>query len=91
MKKLFFISLCLFTMINAFALPFNSNLKDEELIKLDSGELLVKNINYSKYICLSNKSESYDSEETYEYVISLLDEIKNLNPKYLAEVIQKKL
>ena len=59
---------------------FNSNLTAEEKQTLNSGSVLIKNINYQKNMCLaSGVSESSDS---------LIAEIKKLSPKYLAEVIQ---
>ena len=65
-----------------FASPFNAKLTSDERSRLEKGELLIKNINFKKNICL-NKSEGNLSKE-------LLTQIEALNPKYLAEVIQFK-
>lgn len=77
-SALFFISL--FTL--AFADPFNSKLTSVERQTIENGEILIKNINYEKFMCLK-KGDS-------ELGDKLLAEIRDLNPKYLAEVIQIK-
>lgn len=83
MKKTFFTFLIVFlTAASVFADPFNSKLTSEERQTLSTGELIIKNINYEKYVCLK-KSESKLGDQ-------LLQEIHELNPKYLAEVIQIK-
>ena len=83
MKKilqLFFISTILIASI--FADPFNSKLTDSERAEIESGEIIIKNINYEKNICLKKGVNPLGDK--------LLTEINNLNPKYLAEVIQYK-
>ncbi len=65
-----------------FAGVFNSKLTADEKKKLDNGEVLIKNIAYQKNMCL-NKDFNSDCQ-------SLTEEIKQLNPKYLAEIIQIK-
>ncbi|WP_022931450.1 DUF6675 family protein [Treponema bryantii] len=65
-----------------FADPFNSKLTSEERDTIATGELLIKNINYEKFMCLK-KGESVLGDK-------LIGEIHDLNPKYLAEVIQIK-
>lgn len=65
-----------------FADPFNSKLTETERATLATGEIIIKNINYEKNICL-NKGVS-------ELGDMLLADIHELNPKYLAEVIQYK-
>ena len=66
----------------AFSDPFNSKLTASEREQIASGEILIKNINYEKFMCLQRgESELGDK---------LLAEIRDLNPKYLAEVIQIK-
>ena len=83
MKKilqLFFISTILITSI--FADPFNSKLTDSERAEITNGEIIIKNINYEKNICLKKGVNPLGDK--------LLTEINNLNPKYLAEVIQYK-
>lgn len=85
MKKINFLFLIftLFFISNpVFANFFNSNLTDDERTQLSTGEIIIKNINFSKNMCfekgLNNNGDI------------LVNEIKNLNPKYLAEVIQIK-
>ena len=83
MKKilqLFFISTILIASI--FADPFNSKLTDSERAEITNGEIIIKNINYEKNICLKKGVNPLGDK--------LLTEINNLNPKYLAEVIQYK-
>ena len=65
-----------------FAGVFNKNLTDEEQKTLDSGEVLIKNIAYQKNMSL-NKDYNTDCQ-------ALTEEIKQLSPKYLAEIIQVK-
>ncbi len=83
MKKitqLFLISTILIASI--FADPFNSKLTDSERTEITNGEIIIKNINYEKNICLKKGVNPLGDK--------LLSEINNLNPKYLAEVIQYK-
>ena len=87
MKRSFKIFLATaFFLLGVFNLPaapyFNKNLTVEEQKKLDNGEVLIKNIVYQKYMSLE-KGYSEDCDK-------LIDEIKVLNPKYLAEIIQVK-
>ena len=63
-----------------FASPFNSNLTAAEKEKLDKGEVVIKNIDYSKYMSLNP-----DINET---AASIVSKVKGYNPKYLAEIIQ---
>lgn len=63
-----------------FASPFNSNLTAAEKDKLDKGEVVIKNIDYSKYMSLNP-----DINET---AASIVSKVKGYNPKYLAEIIQ---
>jgi len=83
MKKIILLS-CIFLSlsISVFADPFNNKLTADERNTIASGELLIKNINYEKFMCLK-KGESDLGDK-------LLTEIRELNPKYLAEVIQYK-
>ena len=67
---------------NSFAGVFNSKLTDDEQKKLNKGEVLIKNIAYQKNMSL-NKDFNEDTQ-------ALTEEIKQLNPKYLAEIIQIK-
>ena len=83
MKKIVF-SLLIFISLTVFlsADPFNNKLTAEERKTIESGEILIKNINYEKFMCFK-KGES-------ELGDILQAEIHELNPKYLAEVIQIK-
>lgn len=83
MKKTLFSLFILLSLTAAvFSDPFNSKLTASEREKIASGEILIKNINYEKFMCLQRgESELGDK---------LLAEIRDLNPKYLAEVIQIK-
>ena len=67
---------------NSFAGVFNKNLTAEEQQTLNRGEVLIKNIAYQKNMSL-NKDFNADCT-------ALTEEIKQLNPKYLAEIIQIK-
>ncbi len=83
MKKitqLFLISTILIASI--FAEPFNSKLTEDERATISTGEIIIKNINYEKNICLKKGVNPLGDK--------LLEEINHLNPKYLAEVIQYK-
>lgn len=79
--KLFTLSIFFLTAATLLSAQiFNSNLTEEESKSLQTGTVLIKNINYQKNMCLkSGNSQTSDS---------LIKEIKNLSPKYLAEVIQ---
>lgn len=81
MKKLFVLFSSVIFSVSLFCLPFNSKLSKEEREKLNNGEVLIRNIDYAKNICL-------DSENPLAK--NLVDSIKNLSPRYLAEVIQVK-
>lgn len=64
-----------------FSAIFNDKLTNEEKIQLESGEVLIRNINYYKNICL-------ELDDSNSQIIK--NEIHDLQPKYLAEVIQYK-
>lgn len=81
MKKILNLTLFLIFNFSIFALPFNSKLSQEELNKLNDGEILIRNIDYEKNMCLSSE---------YPLAVELKNSIKSLSPKYLAEVIQIK-
>lgn len=83
LMKILITTICfIFTGTALFALPFNSNLTENEKAKLNQGEVLIKNIDYQKNMCLL---ESYN-----ETTKTITKEIKNYNPKYLAEIIMIK-
>ncbi len=76
-----------FTLISALffsltAEAFNEKLTNEERNIVASGEVFIKNINYFKNISLQTGNTGLGDK--------LLKEIDDLNPKYLAEVIQIK-
>ena len=77
-----FAILLIFIVQNSFAGVFNKNMTAEEQKTLDRGEVLIKNIAYQKNMSL-NKDFNEDTQ-------ALTEEIKQLNPKYLAEIIQIK-
>lgn len=81
MKKILNLTLFLLLNFSIFALPFNSKLSQEELNKLNDGEILIRNIDYEKNMCLSSENS---------LAVELKNSIKSLSPKYLAEVIQIK-
>ena len=82
MKKLLLFLSLLFIFSFIYADPFNDKLTAEERQTIASGEILIKNINFDKYMCLT--------EEATPLAPELISVIKDLNPKYLAEVIQIK-
>lgn len=83
MKKILCSTLfLLFSLMLLAADPFNNKLTAQERNSIATGEILIKNINYEKNICLKKSLSPLGDK--------LLAEIKDLNPKYLAEVIQIK-
>jgi len=83
MKKIISSVLIIFTLFSIVSAdPFNNRLTAEERESINNGELIIKNINYEKFMCLK-KGEN-------ELGDRLLAEIRELSPKYLAEVIQIK-
>ena len=83
MKKIFIVLLNIFVCSSfLMASPFNQKLTDEEKIKLENGDVIIRNIAYPKNICLSDNVSPLADQ--------LLSKINDLKPKYLAEVIQFK-
>ena len=80
-KQIIFTAMLIFTALS-FANPFNSKFSEEEMTKLENGEILIRNIDYFKNISFS--------EGVSEKGDFLLKTIKDIKPKYLAEVIQLK-
>ena len=68
--------LCAFS---ASALPFNNKLSKAELAELEKGKVIVRNISRASNMCLEASSESAQK---------IIRDISDLNPSYLAEVIQ---
>ncbi|MBR5645811.1 MAG: hypothetical protein IKX23_04150 [Treponema sp.] len=81
-KYLLFTSFFLFISTILNANPFNSNLTNDENEMLNKGEVLIKNIDYQKYMCLN--------PEFNETTKKITADVKSLSPKYLAEIIQIK-
>ncbi|WP_027727504.1 DUF6675 family protein [Treponema sp. C6A8] len=81
MKKIKIIISLIITASSLFANPFNDKLTDEEKDSLNKGEIVIKNIDSPKNMCLSGFSKDAQM---------LIDTTKNVKPKYLAEVIQYK-
>ena len=82
MKKTFIFALTVLLASSLFALPFNEKLTEDEKAKVESGQILIRNIDYTKYMSFK--------EGTSKKGDFLLETVKNLKPKYLAEVIQIK-
>ena len=80
MKKI--LSFIIFTIGSSlFALPFNKNLPEKDLKKLEEGEVVIRSID--KYNNMSIESDNSG-------VIKLREKVRKLGPNYLAEVIQIK-
>ena len=82
MKRKILLSLFSLMITIVFASPFNEKLSIEEHEKLLSGEILIRNINYRKNVCLK--------QNLFPMADELFQLIDDLNPKYLAEIIQIK-
>ncbi|MEE1212096.1 MAG: DUF6675 family protein [Treponema sp.] len=78
---IFALALVALTAVSAAALPFNDKLSAEDLETINKGEVLIKSID--KY-----KNMSIDSDNPGAERIRLI--VNNLNPNYLAEIIQVK-
>ena len=81
-KLLFFMTIVIFSVFSAWSVPFNEKLTDEEKAVIASGEVYIKNINFHKNMSLNRGNTTLGDK--------LIDEIHDLNPKYLAEVFQIK-
>lgn len=82
MKKQIILTSLLIFAANIFANPFNSKLTEEEKQKLEAGEILIRNIDYTKNMVFSEGVSKKGDK--------LLQTVKEIKPKYLAEVIQIK-
>lgn len=76
--KIFMALLCLCS-TSIFALPFNSNLPSEELERLSNGETLIRNIGKPKKMSIAGDTAAAKK---------LIEAVKDVDPNYLAEVIQ---
>lgn len=81
-RKFVFFTLITALFFSLSAEAFNEKLTNEERNIVASGEVFIKNINYFKNISLKPGNTELGDQ--------LLKEIDDLNPKYLAEVIQIK-
>ena len=81
-RKFVFFTLITALFFSLSAEAFNEKLTNEERNIVASGEVFIKNINYFKNISLKTGNTELGDQ--------LLKEIDDLNPKYLAEVIQIK-
>ena len=82
MKKIKILLTLLLATSSLFANPFNDKLSQEEKVKLENGEILIRNIDYTKNMVFS---EGVSKKGDF-----LLNTVKDVKPKYLAEVIQVK-
>lgn len=82
MRRIFIASFAFLLAFSAQAQAFNSLLSDDDAAALNDGELVVRNINFHKNMCLAKGRLTLGDE--------LISQIAGLNPKYLAEVIQFK-
>ena len=81
MKKLNLLLLfTIFISTHLFSLPFNSKLTEEDLTKINNGEVLIKNIKYKKNMSLNKDINALGDK--------LFKNMDTLEPKYLAEIIQ---
>lgn len=78
---IFALAIAALTAVSATALPFNEKLSASDLETISKGEVLIKSID--KY-----KNMSIDSDNPGAERIRLI--VNNLNPNYLAEIIQVK-
>lgn len=83
MKKLWVsILLIIISFQISYAETFNSKMTEENLDIINSGEILIKNIDFKRNMCLNDGINELCDE--------LHHKVKKLNPKYLAEIIQIK-
>ncbi len=85
MKKTLVLAVCIILGLSQTAFGgelFNKNLTDDERQTLKSGQVLIKNIGNQKKMSLES---GYNTD-----CDKLIEEIKDLSPKYLAEIIQIK-
>ena len=78
MKKLLFLAALLSAACAVFADPFNKKLTADERTKLENGEVLIRNIDKMKNVCVN------ETEGTRQ----ILATMKALSPNYTAEIIQ---
>ncbi len=80
MKKTMFFLAALFTALSAIhPLPFNSRLSEEERAVLGRGEVLIRNIDYARYMSIEGENPG---------IKKLRDSVSATKPNYLAEIIK---
>ena len=82
MKYRFLIPVVFLLVLPVYSHYFNSNLTETERTEIAGGDIKIRNINFQRNMCLNNGINSNGD--------ILIHEIKDLSPKYLAEVIQIK-
>lgn len=79
MTKLTKLTVLLLTISTSlFADPFNSNLSASERSRLENGEVIIKNIDSMKDVCMKETPETK----------KILSTMKKLDPTYVAEIIK---
>lgn len=79
MKKIFTFFTVYLISLASFALPFNSKVTEEDLKTLSEGKVVARNIDKFKNIGIESNSP---------LVERMKEQIKDLSPNYLAELIQ---
>lgn len=79
MKKIFTVFTIYLISAASFALPFNSKVTEEDLKELSEGKVVARNIDKFKNIGIESDSP---------LVERMKEQIKDLSPNYLAELIQ---
>lgn len=79
MKKIFTVFTIYLISAASFALPFNSKVTEEDLKELSEGNVVARNIDKFKNIGIESDSP---------LVERMKEQIKDLSPNYLAELIQ---
>lgn len=79
MRRILLTIFVFFIASSVFSLPFNENLSETDLQKLNAGECVIRSIDYAKNMSLKKGINDTADE--------LIESIDDLNPKYLGEVI----
>ncbi len=80
-KLIFSFTAIFFTLSALYSLPFNEKLTDSEREKLEKGEIVIRSIDYAKYMCLDGENPG---------IKKMYESINGTKPNYLAEIIQLK-
>ncbi|MCR5724463.1 MAG: hypothetical protein K6G80_05180 [Treponema sp.] len=78
MKKILICAALLLCAFSAFSDPFNRKLSSDERSRLEKGEVVIRNIDKMKHICVN------ETDATRKIIKTM----KDLNPNYTAEIIQ---